>query len=322
LRSKASVHFRPRTKCWTARRGAAPAPVCSAEISGALSALRTRTRFHIALELVKFLQRAGLRRCSFADVGKPEEESPAARPFAPRGTSPARSHGGGHPEGLHDSGHLGPRPVIRPSPPPEPGRQTPKVPEAMGNRESKSAEAHAAAQRAQHQHQREREQEARSDAQGGRWLDPDVVAAEIASGYGVRHHHESQAAQPGVKAATALHREPAARTEAERTAAARATAQGGRWLGPWETARGDPAQRDQPEVKAALAAAQDPALQVGDLRVRRASKQQQVPLGASLRGWNGLVMGGADTLGLSLPLLQDKQSKMEQARHVATGGRQ
>ena len=129
--------------------------------------------------------------------------------------------------------------------------------EAMGNRESKEAAARAAAQR-----EREAALEAKSDAQGGRWLDATSVAAEPRQGYGLRHHHESQAAQPAVRAALARGQNPQAQERAEKVKAARAAEQGGRWLGGGEVARGAAVQGAQPEVRAAAAAARAPEFQV------------------------------------------------------------
>lgn len=124
----------------------------------------------------------------------------------------------------------------------------------MGNRESKDAASHAA--RAAEQEQKVATLAAKSDAQGGRWIESATVESEPTEGYGVAHHHTSQKAQPEVAAAVALGHEPGIQARVIQTDEARAVEQGGRWLS--QEPRGGHTQQAQPEVQQAIKAAHDP----------------------------------------------------------------
>ena len=124
----------------------------------------------------------------------------------------------------------------------------------MGNRESTQTSPHTG-----RISPAEARLEAKSTAQGGRWMDSEVVAGEPKYGYGVKHHHERQNDQPEVKAAAQMADSVDTAAAAERLNLARASAQGGRWLDSENTPKGAATQKQQPEVHRMVEAAKDPA---------------------------------------------------------------
>lgn len=124
----------------------------------------------------------------------------------------------------------------------------------MGNRGSKEVEAGKG-----RISPAEARLEAKSEVQGGRWMDSGIVAGEPKSGYGIKHHHKRQNEQPDVKAAAQAARDPNSEAAVERLNLARASAQGGRWIEKDNTPKGAVSQKDQSEVRQMVQAAQDPA---------------------------------------------------------------
>ncbi|GAB4814459.1 hypothetical protein N2152v2_001505 [Parachlorella kessleri] len=95
---------------------------------------------------------------------------------------------------------------------------------------------------------------------GGRWLDPKLVEAEPAGGYGQTHRHK-QTSSEEVKEAVAKSKEPAYVAEDEKKREARAQAQGYKYLDASNMPSSIPRQEDTPEYQEALHAAQTPEFQ-------------------------------------------------------------